>query len=271
MATNETIIEEEDKLKYKLENFEGPLDLLLYLIRGSKLDIREVKLAEITEQYLRYIEGIADLKIEKASEFLEVAATLIEIKSKSLLPRPEVILNTNEEDCEEMLLRRLEEYRLFKEASEELKKQENVDRFYKEPEKCANDYRIVLKDFSFDKLIDAFAKMLHKTEIKTEVILPREIRKDRFTLTEKVASIVDTLQSRKKIMFFSLFDDEFSRSEIITTFMAVLELLKREQIYVKQEEHYGDIEILKNEKTFCGTAQEVMFSEIREEYDDGKE
>lgn len=238
----------EEKIKYKIENFEGPLDLLLFLIRGSKLDIKTIKLSEITEQYLEFMNQLTDLKMERASEFLEVAATLIEIKSKSLLPKP--VIETEEEDSETTLLKRLEEYRLFKEQTEELKKQENLNRFYKEPEKSANDYRIILKDFSFDKLIDAFAKVLYKAEVKVEIPLPREIAKDRFTLAEKASAIIADLEKHEKVMFFDLFSADYSKSEVITTFMAILELLKCEQILVSQTEHYSDIEIRKNIESY---------------------
>jgi len=118
----------EGKIKYKLSNFEGPLDLLLHLIRDKKLDIKEVRLSEITGQYLEFMSELSELELEKQSEFIDMAATLIEIKSKSLLPKPEVI-EEDEEDAEAELIRKLEEYKLLKEASIELKKHENVERF----------------------------------------------------------------------------------------------------------------------------------------------
>lgn len=236
---------DDDKKKYKLDNFEGPLDLLLHLIKGHKLDIKEIKLASLTEQYLEYMQQIDSLKIEKAAEFLEVAATLIEIKSKSLLPKPEVDIPV-EQDTEAELLQRLEEYHLFKQQGEELKKQENVDRYYKQPSKEAGDFRIILGGFSFDRLIDAFASVMHKTDMKAVEVQPREIKRDRFTTSQKIVIILEVLKESEKTTFFSLFDDTYTRGEVIATFMAILELLKHEQIFVKQENAFEDIIITKN-------------------------
>ncbi len=248
----------EGKIKYKLSNFEGPLDLLLHLIRDKKLDIKEIKLSEITGQYLEYMKELSELELEKQSEFIDMAATLIEIKSKSLLPKPEVIIE--EEDTEAQLLRKLEEYKLLKEASIELKKHENVDRFYKEPEKNANDFKIVLKDFNLDKLIKAFANILHKAEVRSAVPVERKIEKDRFTIKDKVFEIKHTLINSQQLSFFEMFDDSYSKMEIITTFMAVLELLKLQQIIVLQPEQFADILIKRNDEFFNSEISQVDLS-----------
>ena len=116
--------------KIKLENFEGPLDLLLYLIKDSKVEIEDIKLAEVTDQYLEYMEDLDSIDMEKAAEFIDIAATLLEIKSKHLLPQENVEI-PDEQDDEKLLLMRLKEYKLFKEAGEKLKLQENVNRLYK--------------------------------------------------------------------------------------------------------------------------------------------
>jgi len=141
----------------KLDNFEGPLDLLLYLIKEAKIEIRDIFVSQVTEQFLQYMEGVAELDIDKAGEYLKMAATLLEIKSKALLPVEEEI--DIEDNPEEMLYRRLEEYKLLKEASEDLKKVENVDRFYKEPDKSVGEVKIVYSDFNLDGLISAFSKL----------------------------------------------------------------------------------------------------------------
>lgn len=161
-TTQTEMFEDTSAYKVRLDNFEGPLDLLLHLIKEAKLDIATVKLSAITEQYLEYMEQIPELDMEKASEFIEVAATLIEIKSKKLLPKPEEVL-PEEEDPEAKLLRQLQEYKIFKEASEELHNIEDISRFYKEPDKQANKYRIVLKDMALEGLLDAFSNILAKT------------------------------------------------------------------------------------------------------------
>ena len=117
----------------KLDNFEGPLDLLLHLIKEAKIEIKDIFVSQVTDQYLQYIASMDVIDVEKASEYLSMAATLVEIKSKALLPKPEEFLD-DIEDPEQALIRQIEEYKLFKETSEKLKQQENVNRFYKEPD-----------------------------------------------------------------------------------------------------------------------------------------
>ncbi|MBR2468232.1 MAG: segregation/condensation protein A [Clostridia bacterium] len=250
-----------DKLQFKLENFEGPLDLLLHLIKQSKMEIENVELSKITEQYLAIMDNIPELDLEKASEFIEVAATLIEIKSKALLPKLIDSEEIDEEDPEALLLQRLQEYKLFKETSEKLKLAENVNRFYKAPEEEASKFRIVLKDMSMDILLNAFTKLLtraNKIETENE---PKQIAKEKFTVTQKIASIKDALIIKPRIMFSELFMQSISRDEIITTFMALLELLKLQEIKVFQTDSFEDIEIckhIKEETTDSNSNEEVV-------------
>ncbi|MGN0961767.1 MAG: segregation and condensation protein A, partial [Christensenellales bacterium] len=150
-----------EKLSFKLENFSGPLDLLLALIRKNKLEIEDVEISKLTEQYLEVMKDISTVDLEIASDFIEYAAILIEIKSKKLLPK----LNENIDDelDEEYLIKlRLREYQMFKEVNEKLKTLESNDKFYKQPEKEANKYRIVIKDMQLDMLLDAFVGIMHK-------------------------------------------------------------------------------------------------------------
>ena len=142
----------------KIIDFNGPLDLLLHLIKEAKIEIKDVFVSQVTEQFLLYMDGLSILDVDKASEYLNMAATLLEIKSKSILPKIEELVD--EDDLEQNLIRQLEEYKLFKEASVKLKEKENVDRFYKDPDKTVGDVRIVYSDFNLDGLIDAFSKLL---------------------------------------------------------------------------------------------------------------
>ena len=191
--------------QFKLENFEGPLDLLLHLIKDAKMEITEIKLADVTEQYLNYMAGLDELDMDKASDFIDIAATLIEIKSKSLLPRIEE--ETEEElDPEAMLLRQLKEYKLFKEASERLKQYENVDRFYKAADETVNDYRYVLKEMNIEGLLNAFANMLTRVKKEEEKIVPKKIEKDRFTVAEKIISIKNIVREKRIVKFSDLFE-----------------------------------------------------------------
>ena len=148
-----------DVYRFKLDNFEGPLDLLLHLIKDAKLDIATVRLAEITGQYLEYMQDIKNVDMDKASEFITVAATLIEIKSKSVLP-VEKEEEPDEESDEEMLRRKLQEYALFKETSKKLKDIEDVNKLYRAPGKETEKVKVVIKDMVLDQLLDAFAKLL---------------------------------------------------------------------------------------------------------------
>ena len=228
----QTNIEEFENYRVRLENFEGPLDLLLHLIKEAKMDIADVKLSEITEQYLEYLNDLDSLDMEKASEFIEMAATLLAL--------PE-----DEEDPEQKLLRQIEEYKLFKEASEKLKVLENVDRIYKEPEPSANKYKIVLKDMVLENLLDAFTHFMHKTQFETKAVEPKNIVRDRFTIAEKIAAIKDAVMVKEKVKFSELLEKDITRSEIINVFLAILELLKLQTISISQNELFEDIEIRK--------------------------
>lgn len=236
------------KLTFSFEGFEGPLDLLLQLISEKNVSIQEVKLAEITDQYIKHIEGIEEIDMEEASAFLEMASRLLLIKSKSLLPKEEIIeADEDPIDDETRLKMQLEEYKLFKEASVSLQPLENVNRFYKEPDKTAWDARIVFNQFNLDKLLDAFAFILMKTKDK-ENPEEKKINRDRWTVADKIAFLNNILKDNKEINFFSLFDDTYSKLEVITVFLAILELLKFQKIEVVQADRYEDITIKRKEK-----------------------
>ena len=234
----------EFKLTFKLENFSGPLDLLLTLIKKSKLDIEDIQISDLTEQYLDIMKDISKVDMEVASEFIEYAALLIEIKSKKLLPK---IVDTEEDelDPEYILKLRLREYQMFKEVNEKLGKLESNDKFYKAPEKEANKFRIIIKDMELDKLLDAFVGIMHRVNKIEKSKESKEIIKETFTVEQKISSIKDTLISRSKLKFSELFLDTSSRDEVITTFMALLELIKMQVIRVSQDALFSDIQIEK--------------------------
>ena len=235
------IIDESSGISFKLENFEGPLDLLLYLIKKSKMEIEDVELSSITEQYLQIIQNMETIDMEAASEFIEMAAILIEIKSKALLPRdPE---ESDEISDEEMLKMRLREYQVLKESFDKLRARDNTNRFYRAPDPKANKVRIVLKDMQLDLLLDAFQNLMIKVNSRKDEEKPKEIQKERFTVAEKISALRDTMMLRDCVHFSELFDNSISREEIVTTFMALLELLKMQEIRVEQDHNYGDITI----------------------------
>jgi segregation and condensation protein A len=226
--------------KVKLSNFEGPLDLLLYLIKDSKVEIQDIKLASVTEQ------DLDELDMEMAAEFIEVAATLVEIKSKAMIPQ-EQEKQQDENDPEWLLLQRLKEYKMFKEASEKMKKQEIVDRMYKLPDEKVHDFRNVLAQMKIDGLISAFKNLMSKAVVREAVEEERTIVRDRWTVDEKIFEIKTLVGMREKINFYEMVGEDFTRGEVITLFMAMLELLKLQIIKITQQEMFGEIEIMKGE------------------------
>ena len=227
----------------KLENFEGPLDLLLHLIKEVKIEIKDIFVSEVTAQFLQYMDGVKTLDVDKASEYLNMAATLLEIKSKSVLPKIEEVTD-DFEDPEPSLIRQLEEYKLFKEASEKLKDRENVLRFYKEPDKSVGDVKVVYNDFNLEGLIAAFSKLLMRVDDKKrQDNILKEIPKEIFTVKDKVEQIRTVLLERQSVSFFELFPHHYTRTELITTFQAMLELLKLQYMTVTQNGVFDDITI----------------------------
>lgn len=238
--------ESTSQISFKLEGFEGPLDVLLDLIAKKNVDIKDVKLADITDQYLQYIENMEEVDMEEATAFLDMASRLLLIKSKTLLPVEQMPEEEDEIDDETRLKMQLEEYKLFKETSANLQEHENVDRFYKQPDKSVGDARIVFNQFNLDKLLDAFAFILMRTKDR-ENPQEKKINRDRWTVADKIAFLNNVLKDNEQINFFSLFDDTYSKMEIITVFMAILELLKFQKIEVVQAERYADITIKRKE------------------------
>ena len=150
--------EQKSVLELKLSNFDGPLDLLLALVKENKIEIKDIFVSQVTEQFLQFMDQVSELDVEQASEYMAMAAMLLEIKSRALLP---ILIETdsNDETPEKMLIRQLEEYRLIKEVIPELKEQENVDRFYREPDKnVGKEVTVVKENLSIEGFIEAFGK-----------------------------------------------------------------------------------------------------------------
>jgi len=232
----------------KLENFEGPIALLLHLVKESKMDIDEIHLADITEQYLNYLKDVETLDLESASEFIQVASMLIEIKSKAILPVEMPDEMQDEIDPETYLKAKLKEYALFQDASQDLQKIEDINKLYREPDKMANNVKIVLKDMVLDNLLDAFANLLCRVERKQEDKEPKKIVKDRFTVAEKIISIKNIIREKKHIKFTELFEVDNTKSEMLNIFLALLELLKLQFVKAKQTETFEEIDIFENEE-----------------------
>ena len=236
----------EEHLELKITNFEGPLDLLLTLVKENKIEIKDIFVSQVTKQFLQYMDQFAELDVDKASEFMAMAATLLEIKSRALLP---VLpgLEENEESPEKLLIRQLEEYKLFKEIVSDLKTQQNVDRFYREPDRSVGKEVSVIKDqLSVDGFIQAFSKFLLKLQVKQQAEnVSRAIQKESHSVSQKIALIREVLRNEEKFRFCDLFDVNASKNEIVTTFFAVLELMKLQIISIQQAALFEDIFIEK--------------------------
>lgn len=233
----------------KLDIFEGPLDLLLHLIRQHEIDIYDIPIALITRQYLEYIELMKTLNLEIAGEFLVMAATLTQIKSRMLLPVPETADGEAEGmDPRQELVNRLIEYKKFKEASEILEESgEYWGRVYRRetaeslPEAVIEPEPLLFNLGIYD-LIAAFQEVLKR---QPEERL-REIILERFTVREKLDYILGLLDEADSIVFESLFDSDRCREEVIVTFLAVLELVKQKVIRVYQIQEFGSIYLKRN-------------------------
>ena len=215
--------------------FEGPLDLLLFLVSKAQIDIKDIFISKVTSQYLEFVNSLQDEDMDRASEFIDMAARLIEIKSRKLLPKPR-IEDEEEEDPELALIRQLEDFKLMKEASEKLSPGHEIaqNRFFREPSDMEEKIQLDLTDVSIHTLQEAFQNLLLLSDIEPEDIAIREIQREEITVEDRITYISGKLKSKTKISFSELFADKPSRYEVITTFMALLEMLKLNEIFVSQ-------------------------------------
>jgi segregation and condensation protein A len=234
-----------NEYKVKLEVFEGPLDLLLYLIKKDEIDIYDISIARITEQYLEFMEAFKVLDLEVAGEFVVMAANLIYLKSRSLLP---VHVQPPEEEAEEDdprwdLIRQLVEYKKFKDAAAQLSQRE-VDQsnlFSRMPDSPDQLAERPLGEVSVFDLINAFNKVLKRIGDQSEDL--REIFEENFTVSDKIDLIMKLTASGVPLKFTELFASAASRSEIVVTFLALLELVRLKQLRLAQDGAFGEIEL----------------------------
>ncbi len=254
--------------KLKLDVFEGPLDLLLFLIKKNDLDIYDIPIAKVTEQYLEYIEMMKMLDLEIVGEFLVMAATLMHIKSKMLLP-PDPNANAEEEiDPRDELVRRLEEYKVFKEIAEQLKGKESdrQDFFTRQVDEgtrkeLENDAKEVYFEANLFDLINAFTSAMSK--IKEETFY--EVSKEEFTVEGKIHDILHSLLRGSRVLLTEIFSRAKSKVEMIVSFMAILELIRLKEIVVAQKRLFSDIEVLRNRDNVIPLNQNSAVSETQTE------
>ena len=231
-------------LTLHLKDFEGPLDMLLFLIGKAKVDIRDIFVSDVTDQYIRSVREADDLDMDDASAFIDMAATLVEIKSRSLLPKPPA--PEDEEDPEQALIRQLEEYQRYKKASEELHAlEEAASRMFA---KLPEEYPLPpptfeLTGLSLEGLVKAFERVLERAEKRTgeeNTFVTRRIIRDAYDVPGCIRHILRRVRGGS-VKFYDLFSPEPTRDEVVTLFLALLELIRLGRVDVKQEGVYDDI------------------------------
>ena len=237
-----------DTLLYKLDSFEGPLDLLLHLISKNKVSIYDIPIVEITAQYLDAISGIEESQLENTSEFLVMAAQLLYIKSKMLLPKNE---EEDEEDPREDLARRLLEYQQYKEASKELRKTEFATKymFFKTEEDIKFPTPAYDKEHSVSELIDAFGSILQR---KIRTVKPEKrafsgiVGREKVSVSAMTERVLERLKTAKKMRFLSAFEGAKSKPELVAIFLAILELVSQNKITADFNEKENDFILKEN-------------------------
>jgi chromatin segregation and condensation protein Rec8/ScpA/Scc1 (kleisin family) len=224
-----------------LEAFEGPLDLLLYLIRRQNLNILDIPLAEITRQYMKYIEVMTELQLELAGEYMVMAATLAEIKSRMLLPRPKVDPQGNEEDPRAELVRRLQEYERFKRAAESIDSLPRLERDVWQTSADLKDRKVVrlLPTVTLQEMLLAFKDVV----VRSEMFAHHHIQRERLSVRERMANVLAILEQANFVEFVRLFSVEEGRMGVTVTFMALLELVREGLIEIVQAEPFAPIHV----------------------------
>ena len=239
---------ETNKYAIKIENFEGPLDLLCHLIDKNKMDICDIKLNEIADQYIEYINNMEKMNLEVTSEFLIMASTLIYLKSKSLLPNQ----NEDEEELtEEELLNRIIEYKKYKEITKTFRTlyDENATRYYKTPETIELPKQSLEKDYKIETIIEIYRDLVerNKNKINENASNIEKIAiTDTYTVASKVKQMLKELIHKQRFTFNTLFPaKKCNKEELVTAFSGLLELSRRNKVVTNQEKTFGDISVEK--------------------------
>lgn len=243
--------------KIRLEVFEGPLDLLLYLIKKDEVNIYDIPIAQITDQYMQYLDMMALLDLDIVGDFLVMAATLMQIKSKMLLPPDPSEIVAEEEDPRDELVRRLLEYKKFKEAAADLQNKETVRQDFfrrmldeeKIKEMKENATEVYFEANLFD-LISAFSNALKN--VPKNVFY--EVIKEEYTVEQKIHDILHLFLHEQKVLLKDLFAKARSKDEIIVTFMAILELIRLREVVAMQKGIFGEIEVLRNKENLAAAS-----------------
>ncbi len=229
-----------DALEVFLEAFEGPLDLLLYLIRKQNIDVLDIPVAEITRQYMGYVELMQSVRLELAAEYLVMAAMLAEIKSRMLLPRSSEA-ETEEDDPRAELIRRLQEYARYKAAAEGIDGLSRVGRDFTVPRLDAPEARArkLLPDVSLEEVLLSMAEVLRRADMFES----HQVTREALSTRERMSEVLERLKGGAFVPFVSLFSAEEGKLGVVVTFMAVLELIKESLVELVQNEAFGPIHV----------------------------
>ncbi|WP_425305600.1 segregation and condensation protein A [Alloalcanivorax marinus] len=230
-----------DALEVFLEAFEGPLDLLLYLIKRQNLDILDIPVAQITSQYMEYVDLMKALNLELAAEYLVMAAMLGEIKSRTLLPRPSHDEDEDGEDPRAELIRRLQEYERFKQAAEDIDGLPRQERDFQIAAARRPDYvrQKAQPDVDLRELLLAFKEVLHRADMFES----HQVSREKLSTRERMANVLDRLKGREFVPFVELFEAEEGRLGVVVSFLAVLELVKGSLIELIQNTPFSPIHV----------------------------
>lgn len=242
---------ETNKYEIKIENFAGPLDLLCHLIEKNKMDIYDIRISEITDQYVEYLNKMESMNLEIASEFLIMASTLIYLKSKSLLPKQ---VEEEKELTEEELIQRIIEYKKYKEISKKIRQNYDLysDRIFKREEELELPKQNLEKEYNSDIIPELYSKLINRNEEKINknaVNIEKIAITDTYTVSSKVKEIFKALVNKPRVVFNKLFSlSEHNKQEVVTAFSGLLELSRRSKVTTIQESLFDDIIIEKVKK-----------------------
>lgn len=232
------------EIEFKIDDFEGPLDLLLHLIKENKMNILDIEMEKITEQYLAYLDKMEEMNLEVTSNYLVLASELLYIKSKMLLPSSKKEEDLEEEDDpREELVQRLLEYQTYKDITHTLKEKENLRKeiYTKAPDDVRiylDDTTSISADVSLDDLVEAFKKFLVRKE--EEKPLKTKVTEKEITVSDRKRKIKSILSNKKRVSFFELFE-EYSKEYVVATFLAILEMAKEKELKIVQENAFQEI------------------------------
>jgi segregation and condensation protein A len=256
--------------KYYVSHFEGPLDLISDMLLKEEIAIEDFFLSDVTSLYLDIIRN-AELTVDMdyAGEFITTMAHLLYIKSLRLLPVENESVQIEVEALEKDFENLLKEYNMLKEQSQKIKLYETINSFYRQPEYSEKDYRLAIKNFSLDKMIDAFALLVSRLDRREEDKEVKIVHREKYSVANRMSYISMKVFSEKKASFYSLFEEDFGRADICNTFFAILELVKRQHIIIDQSEAFGDINIIIGEGVeapiYLEEAENQMKAETKEE------